>query len=767
MTFAIGSAASASAVPHDLAAEDLADAPQDVGGTESPVRFANAEIAATAADCLHQLSAASRHTDWSWAGPVLHRGIGGNVANAASGSGAAEAQAKNAFKQEFSAKAGNKQEFHAFMQRVYGDGYDKKLAEQYRQQALAGDFSFLPDVKFVDAATLGGGKGAYNEQEGVVYINKDIAASDPAKAGQVFIEEAGAHLDAKLNRADTKGDEGEMFRRALGGEHLSDKEIAAIRNDDDRGTITVDGKTVEVEFWFGEDIVDAVGDAAKDVGKAVAGAAEDAGNAIADGAKTVGNAVVDAAEWAGKGVGMVGTGVIDGLKDFGRGALDAFGDFGKGLFVDTMWGFASNLFQGNFGEALDSAVRGLDRAIFQSTQRFWSGVVDGAQSVANGVTRALGPVGEPLRWVTDRAFDMGHTLMDTAWGMGRDAFRLLPDTATGFIGDVERSIELAADGRWGDAAEQFGLAFANVPGRMAGGVVDMGARFLRGGASMGLTAVGLEPPARRLSEDELQYLKQIYGDSIDYDMVRIKPGGPLNDTARTVGNTLYMKEEYFNDDGSLTSEGLTTLGHEMGHVWQNQNGGGDYMHNALWSQAWAEIKHGDRNVAYDWRKGLQERESFESMNDEQRAKVMEDIGVAIAGRAYDEMEPAEQTRVIADLRRAVENGGPALTAAEQTLLTNGIGTALAGDKSFGAMNEAERAQVMQNIRNTLNGIASFAASPPQEQTAILDSISATLADGRIDVNDGIRSATVGAYTPEEVAFLNEAWEKIKSGQGAG
>ena len=199
---------------------------------------------------------------------------------------------------------------------------------------------------------------------------------------------------------------------------------------------------------------------------------------------------------------MVGTGVIDGLKDFGRGALDAFGDFGKGVFVDLMWGFASNLFQGNFGEAFSSAVRGVDRAIFQSTQRFWSGVVDGAQSVANGVTRALGPVGEPLRWVTDRAFDIGHTLMDTAWGMGRDAFRLLPDTATGFIGDVERAIELAADGRWGDAAEQFGLAFANVPGRMAGRMVDMGARFLRGGASMGLTAVGLEPPARRLSEDE-------------------------------------------------------------------------------------------------------------------------------------------------------------------------------------------------------------------------------------------------------------------------
>ena len=157
---------------------------------------------------------------------------------------------KSAFKQEFAAKAANKQEFDAFMQQVYGDKYDKGMAEQFRQQALAGDFSFLPDVKFVDAATLQGDNGAYNAEEGVVYINKDLAASDPAKAAQTFVEEAGHHLDAKLNTADTQGDEGEMFRRVLGGEQLSQQQINEIRNDDDHGTITVDGKQVEVEFCW-------------------------------------------------------------------------------------------------------------------------------------------------------------------------------------------------------------------------------------------------------------------------------------------------------------------------------------------------------------------------------------------------------------------------------------------------------------------------------------------------------------------------------------
>ncbi len=502
----------------------------------------------------------------------------------------AEEKVKSAFKEEFAAKAANKEDFDAFMKQVFGDKYDKNLAEQYRQQALHGDFSFLPEVKFVDAATLQGGKGAYNEAEGVVYINRDIAAADPQLAAQVFVEEAGAHLDAKLNTVDTQGDEGEMFRRVLSGEALSAQTIEAIRNDDDHGTITVDGKKVEVEFWFGEDIVNAVGGAVKDV---------------------------------------VG-GVVDGFKEVGAGIVGAVKDVGKGLWEMT-GGFVSNLFTGNIGEAFSSVTRGLDHAIFQSTQRLYSGVIKGTQSLVNGVTDALGPIGKPIRWVTDRAFDISQTALDTAFGLGRDAFRFIPDIAIGFVSDVERAIKLAADGRWSDAAKQFGMAFVNVPVNAIGHVVDAGARVLQAAASIGQTAIGLEPPARGLSADERKYLEAIYGDSIDYDMIRVKPGGPLNNAmaAHTVGNTVYMPAKYFDANGKLTADGLDTLGHEVGHVWQNQNGGGDYIHNALFAQLWGGITEGSRDAAYNWRKALGNGESFESMNDEERAKVMEDIGAAL------------------------------------------------------------------------------------------------------------------------------------------
>jgi len=602
-------------------------------------------------------------------------------AGAPRGQATSEQQVKSAFEQEFAAKAANKDEFDAFMQQVFGDNYDKSLAEQYRQQALAGDFSFLPDVQFVDADVLGGANGAYNAEAGVVYINKDL---DPATAAQTFVEEAGHHLDATLNTSDTQGDEGEMFRRMLGGEQLTSQQIADIRNENDMGTITVDGKQVQVEFW---NPFKAIGDAAKAVGNAVVDGAKAVGNAVVDGAKAVGNAVVDGAKAVGnavvggaKAVGNavvdgvsalgnvvvfaatevgnavvsgakvvgkavvagakatfqaaadVATGVFNGIKEVGQGIWDAAKDVGLGLFEAT-GGFFSNLFRGHIGEAFSSVVRGLDRAIFQSTERFWLGMMDGAHQVVNGVTDALGPLGKPLRWVTDRAFDIGRTALDTAFTMGRAAFRLVPDTAIGFVSDMERAVKLAASGKWGDAAEQFGMAFANVPKRAIGHVVDMGALALQAAASIGQTAIGLEPPARELSDDEIKYLKSIYGDSIDYGLIRIKPGGPLNDAmaAHTVGNTIYLPASDFNPDGTLTSDGLVTLSHEAGHVWQNQNGGPDYLSDALGANLWAQVSTGNRNNAYNWRTALASGDTFETMNDEERAQVMEDIGAALAG----------------------------------------------------------------------------------------------------------------------------------------
>ena len=65
-------------------------------------------------------------------------------------------------------------------------------------------------------------------------------------------------------------------------------------------------------------------------------------------------------------------------------------------------------------------------------------------------------------------------------------------------------------------------------------------------------------------------------------------------------------------DSTITPELLI---HEMAHVWQHQNGGSDYMSEALWSQ---EYGHG-----YDWQASVPGT-AWEDLEPEQQAELLED-----------------------------------------------------------------------------------------------------------------------------------------------
>jgi hypothetical protein len=70
-----------------------------------------------------------------------------------------DVQAK--FREQFGSLAADKQQFHDTMRGIFGEGHDSAKAEQYRQQALSGNFDFLPPVEFVDSDVLGEAHGAY------------------------------------------------------------------------------------------------------------------------------------------------------------------------------------------------------------------------------------------------------------------------------------------------------------------------------------------------------------------------------------------------------------------------------------------------------------------------------------------------------------------------------------------------------------------------------------------------------------------------------
>jgi hypothetical protein len=517
----------------------------------------------------------------------------------------ASSDVQGAFKEQFGALAQDKAKFHDTMRSIFGEGYDARKAEGYRQQALAGNYDWLPPVKWVGSDVLGGAHGAYDSESGTVFLDKALQGN-PALAASTYVEEAGHHLDAKLNTVDSRGDEGELFRRILGGEKLTRAQVAEIRAENDKGIIHVDGKAMEVEFW---NPFKAIGNAAKAVGNAVAGAAKAVGDAVVNTAKGVVNAAVS-----------VGQGVVGAVKTFGSGIVEGVG------------GFFGNLVKGRVGDALQSLVRGADKAIFQAPQRLWSGVLDGAEHLVNGASHLLGPLGGPVRAIGSRVIDAGRTVLDTVVGMQRDVFRTALEVPVGFIRDVESSIKLAAQGKWGEAAGRFGMAFVNAPVRLIGGAVDVVVRGVQGLVNAGLTLAFAEQPSKPLTQQEREVLKRIYGDSIDLDMVRVKRGGSTDwagMAAHVVGNTIYMPDHYYDASGNLTKDGIETLAHEAGHVWQNQNGGGDYLHRALLAQGIAALQSGSRNGAYEWREGFAEGKSFDELNPEQQASLIEDIGKAL------------------------------------------------------------------------------------------------------------------------------------------
>ncbi len=515
-----------------------------------------------------------------------------------------KAQMQELFKEQFGSKAQNAKEFHSFMKQVFGEGYDAKKAEQYRKMALKDDFSFLPPIEFVDSSTLGGANGAYDAKAGVVYINSDLK-NNAQLAAQTYVEEAGHHLDTKLNKSDTRGDEGEMFRRVLGGEKLSAAQIREIRTENDKGVITVNGKQVEVEFW---NPFKAIG---KAIGKAVKGV------------------------W--NGIKSVGEGIWNGVKSVGEGLWNGVKSFGSGLWRAT-GGFIGNIFQGNFGEAFEDLGGGLKEAFFDAPTKVVKGALKGTQHVLNGAYNAfedvvdgatylLGPLGGPVRAVTTRVMDAYRSMTVGIYNAG-----------VGVVNSAIEGVDTMLNGAGKVLTGDFKEGFKDMGMGLLKGTVQAAADavLMVGGKAISAvqTALWLEQPGRRLTADEVAGLREIYGDTIDYDSVRIKEGFAglfsITDNAFTHGNTIYIKP----GDLPLDPAGLDDLvAHEMAHVWQHQNGGTDYLTEAIWAQ---EVGDG-----YDYEKALDEGKSWSELSPEQQAELIQD---AVLDAGFDFTDPTDKFR---------------------------------------------------------------------------------------------------------------------------
>src|SRR5256714_5498208 len=213
-----------------------------------------------------------------------------------------------------------------------------------------------------------------------------------------------------------------------------------------------------------------VEDVAKTVEHGVEDAAKATGGFFKKAAKAVAHAVPEAAEG-------VWHGVVDVAEGIGAGVLE----FGKGLFIDGIGGFASHLIHGDVKGAFDSLIRGADKAFFQAPQRIMNGFVDGFQDAADGLTHLLPePVGGAARQVIDRGTDIVRTGVNTAFEIGRDAFRLVTETPVNFVSDLAEAGNKLIHGDFSGAAKQFGMAFVNAGAHVLNTATDAVVRALQG-----------------------------------------------------------------------------------------------------------------------------------------------------------------------------------------------------------------------------------------------------------------------------------------------
>lgn len=130
--------------------------------------------------------------------------------------------------------------------------------------------------------------------------------------------------------------------------------------------------------------------------------------------------------------------------------------------------------------------------------------------------------------------------------------------------------------------------------------------------------------SRKLTAGEIEIAGEIYGESIRYDAVKIHDGKlffgqPDNSGMTPLGEIHAHGNVYHADYTNEHPEMQSFFIHEMGHVWQHQNG----ILNVIWSALLAQITHGfNYGRAYPYL--LETDKTLTDYNLEQQASMLED-----------------------------------------------------------------------------------------------------------------------------------------------
>jgi RHS repeat-associated protein len=136
------------------------------------------------------------------------------------------------------------------VQPALGGAIDIVKADKIAQTFIDGDLTLQSLVKVLPSEVLKGTSGVFDTVTNQIYISDAFIhenINNPSAVTTVLLAEFGHYLDAQLNTVDAEGDEGEIFAALLQGYALTEANLAALKAEDDRITLSLDGQEHVVE----------------------------------------------------------------------------------------------------------------------------------------------------------------------------------------------------------------------------------------------------------------------------------------------------------------------------------------------------------------------------------------------------------------------------------------------------------------------------------------------------------------------------------------
>ena len=132
---------------------------------------------------------------------------------------------------------------------AFGEDYGRQQAHMMRARFLTGDWSDLPMPSLRPKMDVAPALGAYSAQDDRIFLAREfVEGVTTDRVVAVWLEEIGHALDARLNDADTPGDEGAVFSRMLSDAVVPELELALLQGKNDHDYIEIDGVSRLVEM---------------------------------------------------------------------------------------------------------------------------------------------------------------------------------------------------------------------------------------------------------------------------------------------------------------------------------------------------------------------------------------------------------------------------------------------------------------------------------------------------------------------------------------